>query len=155
MRETIILNEVEQVLCHLIAKERFKQNRQNGVIDNKIGPQSTDNTDLEGIGAEIAFCKYANLYPDFTIGPRKGGFDCISKTGLKVDVKQTSYKNGHLLAVAGKKKEDAEVYVLMIGTFPNYEYKGFATKDMLINNSKLKSFGYKPTFALSQDELLK
>ena len=66
-------------------------------------------TDLEGIGAELIYCKVNNLYPDLETDiyplPEE---DAITKQGLRVDVKSTKYPNGHLLAVLGKNNKKLE-----------------------------------------------
>jgi hypothetical protein len=150
----IKLNKIEQKLAKLVAKERYDTNRENKVVNNRIGKQSNEQTDLNGIGAEIAFCKYANLYPDYSVFPRKGGADCISRTGKKIDVKTTTYSTGHLIAVGTTTIGNVDVYVLMIGDFPIYEFKGWCTEDELIQNKNLKDFGYgKLSYSLSQEQL--
>ena len=68
-KNTIIeLNDGEQEICKIIAKLRYKNNRDNNVKNSKVGDQSDELTDLEGIGGEMAFCKMVNSYPDFSSG---------------------------------------------------------------------------------------
>jgi len=64
---SITLNESEIRIAKWLAKMRFHNNRQSSIMDKKIGKQSAEETDLNGIGAEMAFCKLVNVYPDFTI----------------------------------------------------------------------------------------
>jgi hypothetical protein len=151
---TIELNEIEQTLAKLIGKKRYKTNRESSITNNRIGKQSDEATDLNGIGAEIAFCKYANLYPDYSLFPRKGGADCIDRKGNKIDVKTTTYKTGHLIAVGTTTKGNVNFYVLMVGDMPTYEYKGWCTEDDLLKEENLRDFGYgKPSYALPQESL--
>ena len=150
----IELNEIEQTLSEMIAKKRYETNRKSGVRNNRIGKQSNHLTDLNGVGAEIAFCKYANLYPDYSLFPRKGGADCIDRSGNKIDIKTTVYPNGHLVAVGTTTKGNVNFYVLMIGNMPTYEYKGWCTGNELIIDNNLTDFGYwKPSYALAQNQL--
>jgi hypothetical protein len=109
------LNPVEVEICELIAAARYNVNRRAGVTDGKIGPQSVDVTDLDGIGAEFAAAKALNLYPDFSVSPRSGGVELISRTMARLDVKQTRYPNGRLLVTHNTRPTDADVYILAVG----------------------------------------
>ena len=151
----IKLNEVEQRLAKFIAKKRYQVAREAGVYDNKLGDQSNWETDLEGIAGEIAYCKHKNCFPDLEL-KSYGYYDCIDPEIGTVDVKTTKYKTGKLLAVKGKALKDKipDAYVLMIGEFPEYEYKGWATSNELLNNKNLQSLnGKSEGFVLSQDKL--
>ena len=68
-----------------------------------------------------------------------------------VDVKATRYKNGRLLAVLWKEKKD--VYGLMTGTFPTYEFRGLADGDDLLSADNIVDLGHGPTYALAQEAL--
>lgn len=149
----ITLNESEQRIARWLAKQRYANNRKNNVEDRKVGPQSNEFTDLNGIGAELAFCKMLNIYPDLSVCPRSGGHDCISPKGYKIDVKSTKYENGRLLAMLGK--EDAEVYVLVVGEFPTYRWVGWARADELICEENIIDLGHGDTYALPQERLNK
>lgn len=151
----ITLNEAEIRLARWLAKKRYSNSRKEEIKNNKIGPQSDEFTDLNGIGAEIAFCKLINVYPDTSISPRGGGCDCISCKGKRIDVKATKYENGKLLAARDKKDADTDVYVLMVGEFPAYQLKGWAFSSELIDKDNIIDLGYGPTYALEQDALHK
>jgi len=124
----------ERAVARYLAGERYKIARSLGIKDGKMGPQSTDATDLEGIAGEIAFCKIFNLYPDLQIGERLN-YDAILSSGVTVDVKTTKYETGRLLAVLGKETHAPDAYALMTGVFPgSYTFRGFMwSKDLLIN----------------------
>lgn len=147
------LNAAEQQIAKFLAKQRHQENRRNGVENNRIGPQSDWETDLNGIGAELAFAKLLNVYPDMSIGVRRGGSDCRSARGNRIDVKATQYQSGRLLAVKGKRPSDADIYVLMVGRFPTYRWAGWATAQELIREDNITDLGHGPTYALSQSEL--
>lgn len=148
----IELSETERKLATFIAKARYTNNRTTGVIDRKIGPQDNEATDLEGIGSEIAFCKLHNVYPDLEIDHRPD-HDALLRTGQRVDVKGTKYNNGHLLAIRGKTNKPPDVYALMVGQFPKYRFAGFIPAEELLQEVRLKDFGYGLTFAAGQDDL--
>ena len=88
----IELNESEKQIVQEIAKNRYKNNRESHIRNQRIGNQSDFETDLDGFGAEVAVAKAFNVYPDFSISPRSGGVDLIFTSGCTVDVKQTKYK---------------------------------------------------------------
>lgn len=150
----IILSDVEKKLAVYIAKARYSAARESGVPDLKVGPQDNWQTDLEGVGAELAFCKHHNVYPDFEIDGY-GVSDCISKTLGLVDVKSTKYRQGRLLVI--KKKMDLPVlpntYVLMIGEFPEYEFAGYISAKELLTEKNLINLGYGLTYGVDQDQL--
>lgn len=144
---------VEQRLAKHIASERERINRASGVSNGRIGPQSDAETDLTGIGAELAFCRLMNVYPDLTLDLRAGGEDCWW-AGRSVDVKGTRYPTGKLLAVPTKLNRDgAEVYALMTGTFPTYTFRGLAAKDALLRADRLTDLGHGSGYAMTQEEL--
>ncbi len=155
--DTILtLSPMEQRLSRAVAAARYKAARTAGVVNARIGAQSDEQTDLDGFGAELAFAKLVNVYPDLTIGARKGGFDCELNEyfGIRVDVKATRYRSGRLLATRGKFDEtEVDVYALMIGTFPTYRFVGWASKEELIRADNLKDLGRGQGYALAQDQL--
>ena len=151
----VSLSSSEQAICKAIAKKRFESNRSNGVFNKKIGNQSNEFTDLNGFAAEFAFCKLFNVMPDFSIQPRKSDendYDCIFPDGIKIDVKTTKYKTGRLL-VAKWKKSGSDAFALMIGEFPNYEFKGFCSRDRAMSNENLKDMGHGEAYFVDQEHL--
>jgi len=148
----VTLDKTEQDIAESLAKRRYNAARKAGVTNAKIGPQSNHLTDLEGIGSEFAFCKLLNLFPDLTVGARKGGHDCMMFSH-KVDVKATKYKTGRLLARTSKAMEDSDLYALMIGEFPTYTFAGWAWNHELLKEENIIDLGHGKGFALSQDQL--
>ncbi len=148
----ITLTDEEQRICKWLAKERYKAARKAGVIDARLDT-SGEFLDLNGLGAELIFCKMFNLYPDLSVGARSGGYDALTKKGYKVDVKTTKYQHGHLLATQKKKNEKTDIYVLMIGDFPTYRFAGFIDKEELFDEKNLKNLGHGTGYAVSQNQL--
>ena len=148
----ITLNASEIKICEWIAKNRYASNRNGGVSDKKIGPQSCEETDLEGICGEFAFCKSMNLYPDLSISPRKGGDDVLFN-GKKIDIKTTKYKSGKLLARRSKSETPSDVYVLIVGQRPDYNIVGWCYSTDLIQDKNLIDLGYGKTYGLEQHVL--
>mgnify|MGYP001826134759 CR=1 FL=1 len=149
----ITLNLAERKLAEYLAKCRYTQARENGRVDQKVGKQSNWQTDLEGIGAELAYCKLFNLYPDTETTGHTPDEDAVHHTGQSVDVKATKYKSGHLVAVLGKAEHPAEHYCMMIGTFPHYRFAGYVHHEKLFRDENIKDLGHGPGYALGQDQL--
>jgi hypothetical protein len=150
---TITLNDAEQKLATYLAKQRHAKARAGGVTDKQIGPQSSHETDLQGIGAEIAFCRIANVYPDTDTGHTPLA-DCVLPCGSTVDVKATKHPNGHLLVAKWKDPNAVTAYALMVGQFPAYRMAGIAPSSEVFRPERLKNFGYGEGYAVGQGELL-
>lgn len=118
------LNTAEQKLAKYLAKTRFQENRSRGTVNSKIGKQSNWETDLEGIAAELAWCKINNVYPDMDTD-HIPEIDAVTHCGYRIDIKTTKHEKGHLLAVSWKQQESIDFYCLMIGTFPEYRVAGY------------------------------
>ena len=151
----VLLNESEQRLAKYIAKRRYEINREKGTVDAKKGEQSNEFVDLEGIAGEIAFCKIYNLYPDLEVKvttQKTDKGDCIYK-GHKIDVKTTSYKTGKLICALWKNNE-VDLYALMVGAFPSYEFRGFSYASELKKKENIINLGRGDLYALTQDKLI-
>jgi len=147
------LTVAEQKLAQYLATKRHQAARKTGVKNSRIGPQSDEQTDLEGIGAELAFCKIMNIYPDLQFGERPIE-DAVLPDGRTVDIKTTQYKQGRLLAVPWK-KPNIDLFALMVGTFPKYRFAGMMTADELLRTERLTDLGHGEGYAATQAELFR
>lgn len=147
----ITLNEVEKRVAQYIAKRRKAVNAPVRTTPLKKGDEHHDVAELEGIGGEIAFCKFLNIYPDLTIGPQHGGADC--ERGLLIDVKARRREDGMLLVVKSKRINAVDAYALMVGTFPKYRFAGWCRADEVVNPDRLIDLGHGETYAIEQAEL--
>jgi hypothetical protein len=152
--ELVYLSVPERRLAEFLAKSRYEGARKKGIKDQKIGPQSTEVTDLEGVAAEIAFCKLFNVYPDLQLDSRPP-FDALVD-GVRIDVKTTHYVTGKLLAAAWKKdkKLPIDAFALMVGKFPGpYEFKGFMQARDLMVPERMVDLGWGKGYAAMQHDL--
>jgi len=147
------LTELEQTLCEVGAEMRHATARSSGVSNGKIGPQSNKETDLLGLGGELAVGKWLNVYPDLTIYARQGGVDLTSHSGKRIDVKTTKYSNGKLLAKMNTPYEDIDIFVLVTADYPTFTIRGWATKEELINSNTIVNLGHGNGHGLDQDQL--
>ena len=143
----IRLELAERKLAQFLATGRANANRKRGSEDRKQGPQNGLIADLDGVGAELAFAKAHNLYPDLSLdGAPKA--DCTGRWGETIDVKTTRYASGRLLAVPWKRADPCDIYCLVKGVFPDYEITGIATRAELFADENLTDLGHGPTYAL-------
>lgn len=152
----VTLTESEQAIARYMAKRRQQYARSNGIKDQKIGAQSGEEGDLNGFGAELAFARISNTYPDLSVNHDVlPDADVVFRTGHTIDVKVTKYRNGHLIAQPGKSKSQVDLYACMIGEFPTYRLAGFMSRSELIREDRLRDFGYgnNRAYAARQDEL--
>jgi len=134
----------------------------DGVLDyeqysiQKNSKEQQDEIDENGYGAELAFCKEYNLYPEFTYYARVGGCEIRTHKGFKIDVKNTVYPTGRLIAKESKKIGEADIYALLIGTMVSgFKFVGYATEtDLLVKDNLIDLGDYgAPCFALTQNKL--
>jgi len=108
----IELGAGETAVAAVIASLRQAVNREAGVQNRKAGAQDVMTTELVGLYGELAFARWANLYPDLRVHLRAGSADAMWR-GCRVDVKGTRTVNGHLwVDERSVQKGNADVYVL-------------------------------------------
>lgn len=145
------LTETEQKIATYLAKARFNNARKKGIIDNKKGPQSNYNTDLDGVGSEMVAAKMLNVWPDLQI--EKIPDHDLKINNITVDVKTTKYKTGKLIAALHKKEKACDYYMLMIGSFPEYYCAGLCKKEDILNNDTITNLGWGNLHAVDQISL--
>jgi hypothetical protein len=141
MKVTLVDTEIE-VAKH-IAQLRTERSRQSNAKNTPYGDKTQLELDIDAFGAELAFCKMYNYYPDLTTYSRKRGPDCYTTTGKRIDVKQSSLKRGGLIVSQHKTLEDADIYVLMRGEMPTFKYEGWAWAHEVIRSRGLQAVGRK------------
>jgi hypothetical protein len=113
---------------------------------------------LNGFGAELAFCRLSNTSFNFSTNKNENHFknpDAILFNGLTVDVKNTIYKNGKLIVRTGKENMKVDIYALVTGTFPNFTFSGWKEYHLIIRKELIEDLGWGPAYCLSQEQLNK
>lgn len=148
----IILNETEMLIATYIGMARHNNARVNGIVDQKMGDQDNAFVDINGMGGELAAARCFGAYPDLTIVAADSlpGYDFVSRTGLRVDVKTTEYPNGKLLATKKTKLGDADMYVLVTGVLPKYRVIGYATEIELLDDRYIGDLGKGKGYIMGQ-----
>jgi hypothetical protein len=141
--------EMSEKIC-----EQKRQYFQDNFKRDKLTDLHTMN--LNGFGAELAFCRLVNAEFDFSTDEKENHFfnpDCTLADGKTIDVKTTIYPGGKLIVRTGKEDAHVDAYALMIGTFPSYTFRGWATYEEIIRDVNLQDLGYGDNYALEQGEL--
>ena len=147
------LDGFEIEIAKIVAAEKIKETRRAGGINTPFA-QKQIVIDTDAYGAELAFCKLVNVYPDLTTHFRIKGYDAFLWE-YRIDIKQTRYDNGKLIARATKKIEDADIYCQMVGRLPQYNFKGWVYASELIDEKNLEDLGSHgvPCYTLPQHKL--
>lgn len=110
----IELSPGELTVAQVIASLRQAVNREAGRVNLKAGPQDPMITELVGIYGELAFARWANVFPDLSVHLRAGSFDA-HWLGWSVDVKSTRKATGPLW-IDERKQPDVYVLAVVDGT---------------------------------------
>ncbi len=148
----ITLDNYEQEIVRGIALARHKNNIDRGSRDYKMGNGDDLLINIEGTGGEFAFCKLKNIYPDMTID-HPIPYDCYINGHGYIDVKTTKKPFGMLLVGTWKSRAIPDYYALMVGEFPNYEFKGFFPGAEVFKRENLVDLGHGQTYGIEQDRL--
>ena len=156
MKHILSLEDQEKVRnldAMIIADEKSGGYKRNETIDPA---QTRSSAFIQSFGAEVAFQRMNGLEPVFELNKSFRWIDLWFR-GQAIDVKQTVYFTGHLTALDwhDNPKNPLDIYVLMVGDFPRYEYRGWAWKNELILPENMKTLRYQPEFCLSQFRLHK
>lgn len=97
-----------------------------------------------------------NIYPYLEHIPDDGK-DTVLQDGRTVDVKVTQYKNGKLLVKALDRHKNGlpDMYALMIGKFPEYEFAGWISSTEVIQEDRIDNTLPHPAYTAYQHELRK
>jgi hypothetical protein len=135
--QAITLNDMERRLAITLARAWIKYDDTINYPDTINGlPPLVNNA--EAIGAELAYCRLNNIYPNLNLN----GFethDCILADGTKVNVKFSRYTNPNYHLIVQIKKYDTypDIYALMVGKWPTYRYIGYVPKHEVIRPERI------------------
>lgn len=111
---------------------------------------------LNGFGAELAFCRMVGSPFDFSTEENENHFfnvDCTLKDGRTIDVKSTPYHTGKLIVRVGKEQAVVDAFVLITGEFPDFCFRGWANYEDAIKDHNLQNLGWGDCYGLEQGEL--
>jgi len=148
----ITLNSFEMELVKMVVKQRLRLGDARGLKTDKDMEKQ-----LNFVGAELAFAKLFNIYMDF--GRQYRAYDHVMTLrypgrteDVTIDVKHTHQERGHLTANI-ETKEVCDFYVLMVGQFPTFVYRGCIPGDVFIREENIKQLGAWRGYAVEQHRL--
>lgn len=149
------LNDNEMLICTQMAMMRNQIARAAGVKDKLVWTEGNKlHIETIGVMAELAFCKWANIYPELDVKNQSGTTDVIYK-GVKCDLKATTRTDGKLLVSRTKNLESSDVYILGIVSGNTVNFAGYAHASDIMQECNLQDLGYGPTYCFTQDQLTK
>ena len=153
----ITLSGLEQQLAKAVAFERYKYDRMLGLPENRHGAGGDLPAKVESFGAELAYCRMVNCYPDI----QSGNFNPVDVTlpnGKTVDVKNTNRSWGRLLVdpdkIAKRNGKLPDYYALMVGQFPTFRLAGYCRASDIIRPENMAYNIPHPAYALEQKFLV-
>lgn len=105
------LTQHEYWLAQVITARRQEVNAQAGIRERKMGAdRDAFKIGVDGLVAEFAICKHANVWPELDCTPRHGGHDCIIG-GIRIDVKAVPVEREFCFLPARKRENTIDWYV--------------------------------------------
>ena len=138
----------------LMGVQRNAVARSHSVNDKQMGKNNPIDIDFDGVLAEMAFCKSWNIYPDFSIYPRQGGVDAITKSGARIDIKATRVPTGRLLIHKDKKHGEVDKYVLAIIKANFVDLIGYINEEDALNSIYLDDLGHGEGYVIPRQSLI-
>lgn len=146
------MSESELRVIKWLASQRSFLARKNNINDARIGPQGSEQIDIDGLIGEFAFAKLFNLWPDMSVG-HTPLYDVECGLG-GVDVKTTRYSGGKLLASMKKQSIPAKWYALMwLEDEYTVHFRGAASASHLFQKDNIINLGHGASYALDQIDL--
>lgn len=151
----IEFDEMEQILVRAVGQARYDNAKRHNLQESRPNIMDPFLADFEGFAGEMAFCKMANIYPDFEIGFNRAKNDKGDCTycGYSIDIK-TSMKDTQKLIVKPWKKGKVDVFAMITGKFPTYTFRGFYPSFMVFDDKNLKEMFGNNNYVIEQDKLM-
>lgn len=135
----VTLKQSEYAMAVYLSAMRQMVNERSGVEDKKMGARDGLEISVDGLVAELAFCKYFNVFPDLSFDPRSGGEDCLMD-GRLVDVKSTTPGKTRVYLPQRKNQNNVERYVWCWVDFRTTWILGwFAPEDIFVGEKLSQS----------------
>lgn len=139
-------------VAQIIGKARTRANREKGIFNRLRVNSDPIQVEIDGLGAELAYCKAFNLWPDLTVSVRSGGADAVH-ANRSVDIKHTAWVKGWLLVTPDKVEKGTDIYALVTGTLPNYTVVGYATAGEIFRDDNKVDLGHGMSYGIPQERL--
>jgi hypothetical protein len=143
----------EMLVCQTLGVLR-RSSAMGNVKDQQMGDQSPWNIDIDGVIGEMCVAKYFNVFPDMSVGIRKGGADLLIRK-KSIDVKTTRVKTGKLLSTLKKIEDPCDIYILVIVDEKGGDIAGWIEKENLFLPENISDLGHGKGYVLKQEQLKK
>ena len=147
------LSEPERRMVEYVAKNRIHENRRRNAQAELYYKEDQITAEINHYGAEVAFCKMWNVYPQIDYLGVYTNWDCIDCLGKTIDVKSSPNPNSTLLVKKKVWNIIPDFFVLMVGMFPLYKYCG-AMPSALIMVDERSVHIHTDSWEAKQDELV-
>ena len=124
VNQTISMNDEFNALAIAYARAAKMDNPMEGAIQ-KLNLAKSIARDAEAIGAEMVVARYLGIA---NFEPTLNTFKREADVGYRVEVKHTSWKDGHLIVKPSDR--DIDLAVLVVGDSPNYTIIGWIPVDV-------------------------
>lgn len=123
----VILTPGDITIATTLACVRQGVNREAGKVNLKAGSQDAMTTELVGAFGEVAFARWANVYPDMTTHLRAGSPDATFGS-LTVDVKTTRRLQDPRWRLDIRPDKMFDAYVFAAADWATVDLKGWVTQ---------------------------
>lgn len=145
----------QRLVTHLaeVQRQNFERNAKDTItLYGEKKKAGYGPTLLNGLGAEVAFCRAMNVYP--SLDPTSHApYDCTLHTGHKVDVKQSTGNCMHIKRTHADRAGKVHLYALMVGTFPAYRLAGFIRAEDALQERFMDYGQDEPCYTIPEREL--
>lgn len=150
----LTMNEIDIHLATHLGTRRDEVNKAAGVVNQKHSERSDLAINIQGAGAEIAFAKLYNVYPDTSLNNHPVA-DVVLHGGISIDVKQNPLPNGDLIVSIekGERIEKVDFFVLLVGQMPIFRVAGYISSADLFIPDNIANLGYGPCYYVKQRKL--
>jgi len=124
VNQTITINDEFNALAIAYARAAKLDNPMEGAIQ-KLNLAKSIARDAEAIGAEMVVARYLGI-KDFE--PGVNTFKREADVGHRIEVKHTSWRDGHLIIKPSDR--DHDIAILVVGESPNYSIIGWLPVDV-------------------------
>lgn len=132
----ISLTELEWEIVKLLAADRNSKARAIGYYRDPGNRNDPDEIEIRGVAAELAFCKFINVYPARTLNRVIDRDPDLILNGKTVDIKGTgAVENDLMVSMEVNHKHD--IYVVLAVIRPDAFYLGYSLGEILFKEDQI------------------
>jgi hypothetical protein len=151
---TISLDPGELACARFIASYRELACAAAKLTDPHFSPDPFGDK-VAGVTAEIAFAKWANVFPDLTAPATAHSSDVVmgKDKDVRVDIKAVSHPDHRLIAPRWKQVDSCDLYVLALVRGAEVTLLGWVPSGDFIAPANLKDVGHGDCYVMTQKQL--